>query len=334
MTLVDAAEPGSGTTSRSFAWLNGNDKQPPAYGQLNAEGIGAHRRLAAELGEAPWLHLVGNLILAGQDPAALEARVERLRAHDYPAELISRARAAEIEPALDYSSASAIAWFAGEGWAHGPSLARALAIAAAERGACLRLGAAVTAVDSRGVALATGERLAADAVVLAAGRFTDRLAALAGLHVPLRPTSGLLAVTSPVAGGPSHVVYAPQVHFRPDGDGRYVLQDDDGDRSVAADSPEVPAQLPMCGILLERARRLAPALGSVRIESARVGTRPMPFDGLPIVGPATSGVYVVVTHSGMTLGPLLGELVAGELLDGQPDPRLAPYRAARYVTPL
>ena len=39
VTLLDAGQPGGATTSRSFAWLNGNDKQPPAYGQLNAEGI-------------------------------------------------------------------------------------------------------------------------------------------------------------------------------------------------------------------------------------------------------------------------------------------------------
>ena len=70
------------------------------------------------------------------------------------------------------------------------------------------------------------------------------------------------------------------------------------------------------------------------IESARVGTRPMPVDGLPIVGPAVAGLYVVVTHSGMTLGPLLGELAAAELLGGEPDARLAPYRARRCVTPL
>src|SRR5687767_11239453 len=75
VTLLDAGQPGGATTSRSFAWLNGNDKQPPAYGQLNAEGIAAHHRLAADLGRAPWLHPTGNLMLSHGDPAPLEARV-------------------------------------------------------------------------------------------------------------------------------------------------------------------------------------------------------------------------------------------------------------------
>ena len=271
-------------------------------------------------------------MLAHGDPAPLEARVARLRALDYLAELVTPTRAAELEPSLDFADTTAIAWFPHECWAHGPTLARTLAAAARDHGARLAFDSPVVAL--RDVVLASGEHLRADAVVLAAGRFTDRLAALAGLHVPLRPTSGLLAVTSPVAGGPTRIVYSSGIHFRPDGDGRYVLQSDDGDRSVAADSPEDPAQLPMCGTLLERARRLAPALAGARIEAARVGTRPMPIDGLPIVGPAMPGIYLAVTHSGMTLGPLLGEIATAELLGGEPDPRLSPYRPNRCVTPL
>ena len=43
------------------------------------------------------------------------------------------------------------------------------------------------------------------------------------------------------------------------------------------------------------------------------------------------GFYVVASHSGVTLGPLWGRVAAAELLDGVPDPRLAPYRPARFL---
>ena len=46
-----------------------------------------------------------------------------------------------------------------------------------------------------------------------------------------------------------------------------------------------------------------------------------------------NGFYVVVSHSGVTLGPLWGRIVAAELLEGAVDPRLAPYRPARFLTP-
>eukprot|EP00955_Chlamydomonas_euryale_P099216 365203-Chlamydomonas_euryale.AAC.8 len=44
-----------------------------------------------------------------------------------------------------------------------------------------------------------------------------------------------------------------------------------------------------------------------------VAYRPYPVDGHPLVGFAADGLYVCVTHSGMTLGPHLGRLVAGEV---------------------
>ena len=46
--------------------------------------------------------------------------------------------------------------------------------------------------------------------------------------------------------------------------------------------------------------------------------RPMPCDGFPVLGFVDQGLYVAVTHSGLTLGPLLGELVAHEAFHAEP----------------
>eukprot|EP00578_Thalassiosira_sp_NH16_P032659 CAMPEP_0181081494 /NCGR_PEP_ID=MMETSP1071-20121207/3130_1 /TAXON_ID=35127 /ORGANISM="Thalassiosira sp., Strain NH16" /LENGTH=726 /DNA_ID=CAMNT_0023163041 /DNA_START=209 /DNA_END=2390 /DNA_ORIENTATION=- len=48
----------------------------------------------------------------------------------------------------------------------------------------------------------------------------------------------------------------------------------------------------------------------VRVSRAN---RPMPYDGLPVIGFIEQGLYVAVTHSGITLGPMIGELVSYEL---------------------
>jgi glycine/D-amino acid oxidase-like deaminating enzyme len=48
----------------------------------------------------------------------------------------------------------------------------------------------------------------------------------------------------------------------------------------------------------------------VRVSRAN---RPMPSDGLPVVGYIEQGLYIAVTHSGITLGPLIGELAAFEI---------------------
>jgi len=64
-----------------------------------------------------------------------------------------------------------------------------------------------------------------------------------------------------------------------------------------------------------------------------LGFRPMPTDGFPIVGavPGTADLYVTVSHSGVTLAPILGEHVTRELLDGQHVEELAPYRPDRFA---
>jgi glycine/D-amino acid oxidase-like deaminating enzyme len=59
----------------------------------------------------------------------------------------------------------------------------------------------------------------------------------------------------------------------------------------------------------------------------------MPADGQSIVGrlPGADGLYVAVTHSGVTLAAHLAELIAGELVSGTAAAELAPYRPDRFT---
>ena len=61
-----------------------------------------------------------------------------------------------------------------------------------------------------------------------------------------------------------------------------------------------------------------------------IGIRALPVDRLPVVGHALEGLYVVATHSGITLAPALGELVAAELVDDQQSDALERFRPARF----
>jgi glycine/D-amino acid oxidase-like deaminating enzyme len=67
------------------------------------------------------------------------------------------------------------------------------------------------------------------------------------------------------------------------------------------------------------------------VEEARVCVRALPADRLPVVGAAQDGLYVVATHSGVTLAPALAELVATEVLGGQEAPALARFRPGRFA---
>ena len=64
-----------------------------------------------------------------------------------------------------------------------------------------------------------------------------------------------------------------------------------------------------------------------------IGYRPMPADGLPIVGFSDQlpNMYIAVTHSGVTLSPILGTYASMEILDEQKVDYLENYRLERFL---
>ena len=70
---------------------------------------------------------------------------------------------------------------------------------------------------------------------------------------------------------------------------------------------------------VRRARQLLPSIGEVEPEAVRIAIRPIPGDQLSAVGPMprTSGYYIAITHSGVTMSPFLGAVVADEIVRGR-----------------
>ena len=105
--MVDAGEPGGGTSGSSFAWANANDKTPLDYFRLNKAGMEAHRRLRDDLlaggDDGGWLHRGGGLELAGgADREALLTKAARLMDWGYRIEVLDPAVPAvrDLEPHL------------------------------------------------------------------------------------------------------------------------------------------------------------------------------------------------------------------------------------------
>ncbi len=83
----------------------------------------------------------------------------------------------------------------------------------------------------------------------------------------------------------------------------------------------------------QRALSVLPSLAGTPMEAALVGVRAIPGDGYPVIGPVPGidGLSLVCTHSGVTMGPLLGRIVAREIMTGSVDPRIATFRPERLV---
>lgn len=349
--LVDRAEPGTGVTAGSMAWLNSNRKLPYAYHQLNLAGMDAHAALAADP-DTPddWYHPVGSLHWARGGPAQeqLETRVRRLADWGYPVEWRDPADAMALEPELALPpEVTAVACFPHEAYVDTGALVRVLVDQARAAGACVTTGPEAEVVDIAtagdrvtGVVLFGGERPAADTVVCCAGVGSVAVGALVGVPVPLvdgglpgSEAPALVAYAAPVSGhAPRRLLFGPGLSVRPPVHGRVYLEADDLSEEVSAHTPS-GRQERLGGELVARARRLLPrAIEGERLVGTRVCVRALPRDGLPLVGPSrtVAGFYTVVTHSGVTLAPRLAELVAEELLHGREAPELAPYRLERF----
>ena len=337
--VVDRAEPGTGTSANSFAWINANQKTPRDYFELNHAGMREHERIAAELGGAPWLHRTGNLVWTG-DPERYDElcrRVERLHSWGYTVEWLTAGEVTrDLEPNLVFSGPTMrVAWFPEESWLNAPLYARSLLDKAVESGARIVSGHEVTAIDLSAnqvcVYLENGQQLPADAVVNCAGPAADRIAGLVDRTLPLEPTRGLLVRVAGEPGLIRRVIHGPDVNMRPDGEGYLLLHHDSIDPLIG-DRTEIATDDRLCRTLCKRARRVLPDISASRIIETRVGVRPYPADGVSCVGPVSGrpGYYEVVTHSGVSLGPLLGRLIAEEIIEGRVDPLLAPFRAERF----
>ena len=337
VTVLEATRVGGGTSGISFAWTNAHSKPPKPYHDLNVAGMKAHAALADEFGATPWWHGGGSLEWEAEpDRAAQRENIEQLRSWGYAAEWITLHQMQELEPDIDPATIgdAPVAFFPEEGWLDPVVYAHAMLSAARRRyGAKIICGARVvdliiTGDRVTGVRLADGAQYEADIVVNCAGRWTNEATRDAGLHLPLAPTVGFLVFTPPVAASLSRVVRTPVIDMRPDGAGRLMLI---ADTTLSFDAKLSPA-MPEARDWVRRARQLLPSIGEVEPEAVRIALRPMPTDGFSAIGPMprTSGYYIAITQSGVTMSPFLGAVVADEIVGGRQRAELADFRPARF----
>ena len=335
VTVVDADPVTRGASAATFGWVNANGKAPDHYFELNRAGMDAHAQLAAVLRDESWLHAGGSIEWSTPEgSASLRDRVATHLARGYPAEMIDRERLSELVPGLPESRLpDEAAFFPSEGWVDAVAVIDLLLTSAVASGAVLRRGLRVTNLGvghhhRAEVIVDPLERLYADVVVNCAGADAGILAASTGLTLDTAGPAGLNAVTVPTAARPGRVVRAPGVHFRPETGGRVMIASPSTDATLPGHSDTAV----LAARLVEAVAEYLPGLAGTAVDEVRVARRAIPPDGLPMIGRTSNApwLYHVVTHSGVTLAPLLGRLVAAEILEGEDDASLSPYRPARF----
>lgn len=337
VVFIESGRPGEGVTNWSFSWVNASNKTASrSYFDLNVAGMVAYRELAETIGPGSWWHPSGHLRWAG-DPAA-EAKLletaELLAGWDYRVEVCTGAEVRRrLEPALSTPAGTPVLFYPDEAWVHGRHLVASLVGRAVESGAELRSGVAVREIavgaegGVRAVSLSDGTRLDVDVVVNAAGPSASGVAGLVARELPMRREPGVVTRIDCARVPVRRAMHAPRVEIRPDGDASVVLHSREVDALIETGrTPEELAEK-----LHELARDVVPELGESRIARTRVAHRPIPADGFPSVGavPSVPGYYEAVAHSGITLGPVIGRMLAAEILSGTRDEMLADFRPER-----
>jgi glycine/D-amino acid oxidase-like deaminating enzyme len=348
--LVDQHALGSQTSPRA-AGLTSKADTTPIMARLRHEACLAFEGFEAEMGRSVNYHRSGSLKAAYTESgeARLRRNLETASALGIEARLISAADAERLAPHFRPGPARAIGYVPSDGWLDPAKVAIGFATRAAELGARMLPFTRVESLlqgDGRvlGVATARGE-MRAPVVVDAAGAWTSRVAAAAGIALPLVPVRHQLFITEEIAGveplQPIVRLLEPSVYVRYEQGGLLFGGYEDAPRVI--DPMALPpgfqiADLPLdLGVLRKLVDEVAdhfPALATARVAVHRGGAPTMTPDGRPILGrvPGLEGFYVAsgCCVGGLGLSPAAGRVLADLILDGKSDPDLAPLSVERF----
>jgi len=347
VTVFDARGPAQGATQNSFAWLNAFVADAH-YRDLRLDSLAAYHALDVPLrlgilwgGYLTWAH---ERSAAGD----VEESARELATSPFPVRRVAAADVAVLSPQLEPGPVASALYSAIDGQLNPVWTTRRFLEAAEALGATLKIPCRVRAIALRrgsltGVTTEAGA-VALDRLVVAGGVESPGLLARIGYRLPLRHAPGLLAHSVPTSTITRIVHDAPGgVGFKQMADGHFVAFD-------AAEPPDIPAHaairrehadFPDEALrrqhgerILGRLAEFVPATRGLALARVTLGFRPMPLDEYPVVGtvPGVPSVSVAVTHSGVTLAPILGQILAEEVLHGTRDARLAPYRPERFAT--
>ncbi|MEQ9488219.1 MAG: FAD-dependent oxidoreductase [Alphaproteobacteria bacterium] len=333
VTVFEQNLPASGATSKTFAWLNANFAETPEYFRLRKAGLAEYETLSERFGTEIGLCRGGSLWWE-EEGDALDSHYRGLIGFGYQASILNAAEFSKLEPHVANPPDRCI--HVPEELAVNPLLLTGTLLnAAANLGAEILVGCAVTGLIREndrftGVDTTIGKK-STDRIVVASGAWTEPLLASAGLKLPMDNKTGLIVHTNPVEPVLNHLVLSPEIHFRQEKDGRIVvgeifsggLLDDNG-------SGADPVNL--AGQIVENLRKRLPGVENLSAARIMIGRRPVPKDGYPAIGAPDGGdgLYIATMHSGMTLGPLTGRLVADEIAGTDHSDLLAPYRPIRF----
>ena len=297
---------------------------------LSAASLQLYRMMLGNEDFTSLIRTVGHLhVWETATPSAADRLADEMVAAKgiHPARL-DAAAIREIEPALAPIYQRGL-YFPDNGHTVNPQrLVRTLVRRCLDRGARL-LQARVTDITPDSTVITTTDRLPADAVVIAAGAWSNRLLHRFGIKPPLETERGYHAMLPdpgitlrvPVSSRDHHFTTTPMEHGI-----RFA-------GTVEFGGLAAPPNFRRATVLLDHARRMFPGLRPEKVETW-MGFRPSLPDSLPIIDrlPGPARLYAAFGHGhyGLSLSPMTGQLIADLIAGRQSGIDLMPFRLARF----
>ena len=320
--IVDPRGHGEGATRASAGilapYIEGHSA---ALLQLGVTSLSQYENFLARLAADARLDLeyrrIGTLQIALNEPEVreLEAQAGRLALAQVDHSLVSTADIARLEPGIA-ADARAGLLIPQHAYVGVSSLMATLVAAAARRGVTpVETNVEAVATTGGRVTLTTPEgELTSDAVVIAAGSWSGRIASAAP-PAPVRPIRGQLVQLHASPGALQRVVWGSACYLVPWTNGTVLV-------GATVEDVGFNERVTQKGVRSLRAagERLAPMLRMATFVEARAGLRPSTVDELPIIGPSSTmrGVFYATGHyrNGVLLAPWTASVVADLVLTG------------------
>jgi 4-methylaminobutanoate oxidase (formaldehyde-forming) len=350
VVLLDQHALGSQTSPRAAGLTSKADKVP-VMARLRDEACEALANFEQEMGRSVGFQRSGSLKAAYTEAgeARLHEGLDIARKLDLEAELISPAQAETLAPHWKPGRSRAIGYVPSDGWLDPAKVASGFIARASELGVrmlpftpareLLQAGGRV-----QGVVTPRGE-IGAPVVVDAAGAWTARVAAGAGIALPLVPVRHQLFITEPIPGveplQPIVRLLEASVYVRHEQGGLLFGGYEDRPRVIDAaalppgfDIAQLDLDLGVLRALVDEVIEHFPVLRTARVAVHRGGAPTMTPDGRPILGsvPGLDGLYVAsgCCVGGLSLSPAAGRALADLIVDGKSDPDLGPLSVERF----
>jgi glycine oxidase len=256
----------------------------------------------------------------------LRGRVDLQRSAGLSAELLEADAVLRLEPAVNQAVHGA-ASFPMDASVDNRLLMRALSMAAARAGVRFVSGHVRALLDVGGRAVGVdvdGERLPADAVVVAAGAWTGLVPGAGVSPRSLRPARGQMVMLRTRLPVLERVVFSDQGYLVPRTDGHLVAGSTLEFQGFAKD-------VTAAGLarILALAMEIIPTLADAPVVETWAGLRPFTEDHLPVLGPGPLlGLFLASGHfrNGILLAPVTAELLTQAVLGKPLSLPLSPFR--------